>query len=221
MRNVKMTIWVEVMAAILCINTNLSAVPIDRTFTGNGVIQDGDDYDDVWVYDTPPNITIVDMTGGEVAILHTHDQSITNIMDGLVAYSNSYDQSTINISGGVVHTAQINNDSTTNVTGGVCWNVEVGGGKFNISGGQITGSGIYVGSGVVNIYGYGFEYDPYHTPNLTGFWSDNTPFGINFWAPGYTQPHNSYDYVVLHEIPEPTTLSLLGLGAVILRKRKK
>jgi len=191
---------------------------IDITFTEDGVIQEGDDYDDVWVYDTPPQITTLDMTGGEVAVLKNYDWSITNISGGLVAYALSYDNSTINISGGIVHEATISGTGTINMTDGTCWRLGVGNGVVNLYGGQITINGIRGHLGRVNIYGYGFEYDPYHAQYggsdgmLTGFWADGTPFAIDFWEP-------AYDMVVLHEVPEPATLLLLGLGAVMLRRR--
>jgi len=136
----------------------------------------------------------------------------------LVAYAQSYDQSTINISGGVVHEPSIwDDDGTINITGGECWNVYANRGTLNISGGQITGDdGIYAGdfTRAVNIYGHGFEYDPYRSPNLTGFWQDGTPFGINF-------QEGSWDAVVLHETPEPATLLLLGLGCLALRRNRR
>jgi hypothetical protein len=212
---VLMTLVVGVL--FVSINTHLSATPIDIiTFTEDGFIRDGDDYGEVFVYG---DTTTVDMDGGKVGFLQNYDQSTTNISGGLIAYAQTNDQSTINISGGVVHEPRAWPDGTINVTGGECWNVEVGGGEFNISGGQITGRGIYAPSdgSVVNIYGYGFEYNP-DVPNLIGFWADGTPFGIVFRDPVGENIH-SYDKVVLHEIPEPATLLLLGLGAVMLRKR--
>jgi len=210
MRKIKILL---VSAVIFCVATNLLAVPVDITFTSDAVIQDGDDYQNVWVYDTPPDITTVDMTGGVVGVLQNYNQSITNMSGGAVAHLLSDEQSTINISGGVVGEALIfSSGGTFNITGGVCGKVAVSYGELNISGGQITYF-IDCGKGVVNVYGYGFEYDsPEHSPNLTGFWADGTPFGLDFIA---------YDRVVLHEIPEPATLLLLGLGSLALRRKRR
>jgi len=189
----KTTIFLMVGLALACINTHLLAVPVDITFTEDGVIQEGDDYAEVFVYG---DTTTVDMSGSEVYKINNYDQSITNIRGGLVAHALIYEQSTINISGGVVHEAIIFSASggTINITGGECWRVFVSRGELNISGGQIR---FYIdcGIGVVNVYGYGFEYDSQHSPNLTGFWADGTPFGLDFIA---------YDRVVLHEIPPLT-----------------
>jgi len=66
-------------AIAICINTNLSANDVDITFTEDGVIQDGDDYDDVFVYG---DTTTVNMTGGEVAIFRAYNQSTINITGG-------------------------------------------------------------------------------------------------------------------------------------------
>ena len=82
------------------IAVNLTANPVDITFTTDGLIQTGDDYDDVWVYG---DTTTVDMTGGKVAVLWTYDESTTNITGGLVAYAQTNGLSTINIGVGVVH----------------------------------------------------------------------------------------------------------------------
>lgn len=179
------------LAIVCCITVNLCADPMDITFTTDGLIQTGDDYDDVWVYG---DTTTVDMTGGEVCRLLAYDQSTINIGGGLVAYSLNYGQNTtINISDGVVHETVI--DGTGNITGGVCWHIAVGG-VLNISGGQITQ---WLGGtrGTKNIYGYGFAYDPFHSPNLTGFWQDGTLFGMDI-RPG------AYDGVVLHNVTPVT-----------------
>ena len=209
-------VWV----LVVCFSFNLNAIGEDKTFTSDGVIQDGDDYNLVDVYG---DTTIVDMIGGEVALLWTYDQSIVNISGGLVAYAQTNDQSIINISGGLVHEPRAWYDSIINVTGGECWNVEVGGGQFDISGGQITGKGIYAPStgSVVNVYGYGFAYDPFAGGNdgqLTGFWRDTSPFSIDFYHPGTAPTVNSYDAVVLHEvtpIPAPDAVLLGSLGLSI------
>ncbi len=209
MRNARMTIWVMVLFSGLCQGV------IDITFTEDGIIQEGDIYNDVDVYG---DTTTVDMTGGQVVTLSAFDQSITNISDGLVMTSSSHDQSTINISGGLVHAMNINDGgNTVNMTGGEVWNLIVVDGVFNMWGGGITGVPIVAHAtrgAIINIYGYDFSTES-NGPYLTGFWQDGTQIGLNF------DPNaNAYDAVVLHEIPEPTTLLLLGLGGLALRKRR-
>ncbi len=187
--------------------------------SSDDLIGPDDDYDTLHVLG---DTTTVDMIGGEVAILRSYDSSMVNVHDGLIAYAQSYNQSTFNISGGVVHEASSwDSGGTFNITGGVCWNIEVGPGEFNIYGGVITGKGISAtnSSSVVNIYGYGFCYDPFHSQRggndgmLTGFWHDATPFAIDFWHPAYAVGYNSFDKVVLHEVPPQ---AVPAPGAVLL-----
>jgi hypothetical protein len=65
----------------------------------------------------------------------------------------------------------------------------------------------------INVYGYNFEYVPYYSDWwLYGNWANNEAFCLQFRGP-WTR-----DYVVLHEIPEPATLLLIGLGGLLLRK---
>ena len=97
---------------------------------------------------------------------------------------------------------------------------EIVGGQYstiNLHGGDIFGS-LMVNhtTAWVNIYGYGFNNDPFIGSPLTGFWADATPFSINL----VDSAISTYDQIVFHEIPEPATLLLFGLGGLALRKRR-
>jgi len=186
-----------VWAMLVCVSAGFAANGVNITFNRDGVIQQGDDYNEVFVRG---QTTTVNMTGGKVGKLYSRDRSTTNISGGLVTYAQSNDNSTINISGGVVREpVSWDKGSTINVTGGTFWNVKAGSGTFNISGGQIIGMGIYALTldAVVNIYGYGFEYTIPGSGKyrrLTGYWQNGKPFSIDL-QPG------SYNTVVLHEVP--------------------
>ena len=184
-----------VWALAVYVNVNPVAKAVAITFTEDGMIQEGDDYEDVFVYG---DTTTVEITGGQVGILHAYDRSITNISGGSVSYAQSNGHSTINIAGGMVRQPRAWHDGTVNVSGGTCWNIEVQGGALNLSGGQVTGMGIYASKpdSMLNIYGYGFEYIPFARGNdgqLTGFWQNGTPFYIDF-------RQGAYHMAVLHEI---------------------
>ena len=78
-------------------------------FYSDGVIQEGDTYDIVEVYDTPPVQTTVNMTGGAVGNpgypdtgLFAYDSSTVNIAGGYSYHLYTHDSSTANISGGLV-----------------------------------------------------------------------------------------------------------------------
>jgi len=191
------TAFAVAWAMTLCTGVNFAADGLDITFTSDGIVQDGDDYDDVFVRG---ETTIVDITGGTIGKLWGRNKSIVNISGGRITYAQSHEQSTINISGGIVTEPSIwDTGGTINVTGGICWNIEVGTGKLNLFGGQIAGMGISVPApgGAVHVHGYGFEYYPFPGMNdgrLKGLWRDGTPFSIDFLR-------DAYRAVVLHEIP--------------------
>jgi len=81
--------------------------------------------------------------------------------------------------------------------------------------------GYYIGDeyidvgATINVYGYDFNYDStggtYGGGILTGYLSDGNPFSID--------QVNEMEYTSFNLIPEPTTLLLLGLGGLFLRKR--
>ncbi len=82
-----------------------SAEAAMKVFTSDGVIQQGDSYDRVEVYDTPPLRTTVDMTGGYVGRednvntgLFTYDSSTVNMTGGHAFRLYTHDSSTVNIS---------------------------------------------------------------------------------------------------------------------------
>ena len=191
------TTFIIAWAMIVCVSVSPAANGAYISFSSNGVIQDGDSYEGVFVYG---NNTTVEVKGGNIGKLFSYNRSTVNIKGGHVTNAQSYDQSIINISGGIVRVPNTGDaGSTINITGGTFWNIESGSGNLVMSGGHITGLGIFAatGDGKVNIYGYGFEYQPMPGQNdgrLTGFWQDGTPFSIDF-RPG------AYQLVTLYEVP--------------------
>jgi len=188
--------FLTVAATLLLTGPSFAAGGLDVTLTNDSVIQNEDNYDDVFVYG---DNTVVNVTGGTIGKLWSRDGSTIHISGGRITYAQSDDRSTINVTGGIVTKPSISDPGgTINVSGGTCWNVEVGAGVLNISGGRITGMGISVPApgGVVNVHGYSFEYYPFpgrSDGRLKGYWRDGTPFSIDFLR-------DAYRAVVLHEI---------------------
>jgi hypothetical protein len=191
-------------------------------FYTDGVIQDGDVYDYVSVY----NDATVDMTGGIVTVqLGAYDSSTVNIsggvLHGVFTSAGASTASTLNLSGSMQADAVgIWGLGTLNMLGGTVGSVE-NNNIANLYGGII--SDYLWATSTVNIYGYGFQYNPlagdYRGGQLTGFWMNDTPFSIDLWYLNvpYAPLIDTYSHIVL--IPEPATILLLGLGVLMLKKR--
>jgi len=273
----KGVIFLMVIAIVSCITTTLKASREDITFTENGVIQECDQYVQVFVHGTLPDITTIEMTGGEVGALFIYGCSVVNISGGTVStqfYSfhpenndgddlficpplfgvNLFGHSTVNISGGSIESLRCEDWSTVNISGGsvrlvfsdystvnisggsvrlVAWHEFTPWGQeyednshLHVSGGQILGGVLLEGNATMEIYGYGFDYDPdggdsdhpkFSTGGrLTGFWRDGTAFSINFQD--FFQ-HHSYDKVILHEIPE-ADIAAIRIEQAIAEKKE-
>ena len=186
-----------VLGMVVCASICTAANGGSITFRKDGVIQDGNFYDSVFVYG---NDTTVEIRGGDIGKLSSYDRSTVNISGGNITDAQSYNKSTINIRGGIVRVPKAKDaGSKINITGGTSWNIEVGSGQLDISGGTINGLGIFAAveaKGAINIYGYGFDYRPIigkDDERLTGFWEDGTPFSMDFRS-------DAYRLVTLHEI---------------------
>lgn len=219
----------------------LNVVPVqavDITFTIDGIIQDGDEYSNVYVYDTPPGHTNVDMTGGQVDSLFAYDESTTNIGGGIVSSLYAYESCNINAYGGFIYSIGASNESKVYVNeganiislgigdsgiaqmnDGLVNHMGVGNsGIVNLFGGHISdflGASDY---GIINVYGYGLNKfsvgGTYGNGFVSGEWESCVIFNIDFYG------SDTYSHVILHEIPEPSMMVLSVLGILCLKKRK-
>jgi len=270
----KTRVFLIFVLTVACITTNLKASWEDITFTENGVIQECDQYVQVFVHGTSPDITTIEMTGGEVGGLFIYGYSVVNISGGTVSgqfYSfhpenndgddlflcppefcvNVFDHSMVNISSGSIDSLQCEDWGTVNITGGdlslafsnhSTVNISGGSVRFGrvkflylwpeencshlyLSGGQILGGVLLESNATMEVYGYGFAYDPNGgDPNnpkfsnggrLTGFWRDGMAFSIDF----QDLANHSYDNVILHEIPQADIASV-RIEEAITEKRE-
>jgi len=204
----------------------------DKIFTSSGQILPGEEWDIVNIYNDD---TVVDMLGGSADWIATHDGSTLNVSDGSAEVA-GFDYSSINISGGSLSGAEATNYATVEfygngistflaasdfgtatMTGGVVgWVGAADGGTLNLHGGLISDSLSASGSAVVNIYAYDFRYEPgagnLDGGQITGVWFNGSGFTIDLYGAG--------TYARINVVPEPCALLLLGVGALLVRRRR-
>jgi hypothetical protein len=174
-------------------------------YSGNVSIGAGDLYGSGYLW----NSATLSMTGGQMQSLNTFGSSSTDISGGVISSGiDVYESSNLTVSGGQV--------------GGYLEAYDNG--TVTLSGGSISGW-VYAEDGaVINVYGYDFNYDPTggnkNGGELRGIWAGGEAFTLDF-LDNLSVGSTYYGHVSLHEIPEPATLLLVGLGGLILRNRRK
>jgi hypothetical protein len=224
---------------VICILVLLPAAfgfAADITFTSDGVIQGGDVWDNVYVYDSPPDQTTVTMTGGEVTNLRLHDQCLLDRTGGEVGYiralassiANNYGSTTLGLfaddqaiinhhEGEVGFYVRAEGAGIINFYGGMNRNNIIASQQsaINLYGGRTDGWVYAYDSAVINVFGIQFDYDPTGAPGgqplLTGSWLDHTPFSLTL-ADESVLSH-------INLVPEPATLMLSLAATVLIRRR--
>jgi len=175
-------------------------------FAIDHLIEDGDDFGVLSLHDYDTFL----MTGGT-----GHDLGLGGWSTGIIE-----DTDPLNIAEteGGIWEIDVSGHSELTINGGEFYEIDCDDySTLNLHGGQIFGSLMVEHTTTwVNIYGYGFNNDPFPGSPLTGFWADATPFSINL----VDDTISTYDQLIFHEIPEPATLLLLGLGGLALRKHR-
>jgi hypothetical protein len=170
--------------------------------SGSSIAEGGDAYDNAQI----------NIQGGEIGVggVGVHNNVRFSMISGTInQWIRAYDDSVVDISGGIIRNEVMAYDSSI----------------ITISNGQI-GQVLQILSidSVVTILGTNFSLDgssvhgeifntmPYtnYYGHLTGYYLDGDPINMNLEM----QPGTSITLV-----PEPATLLLLGLGAVMLRKK--
>jgi len=139
------------------------------------------------------------ITEGVYDVVRTHNDATVDMTGGLIeTYLELYDTSTFNANGGALYDGvgiRLFDSTTINFY------------KIETSANRIEA----VGTAEINIFGYGFNYVG---DILNGYWEDNMSFSL------YIRNETTQSVINLHEVPEPTTCLLLGMGGILLRKRK-
>jgi len=224
MKEARMTIWVMV---VVCVMFFLGAPEVSADI----VYDFGGEHDiDFEINDSiiiTDNITAIPTTVNLVSdgILRyqaaVYDNSTFNIVGGLVSDDvRVYDNSHVNISSGGIYTYDLEGyqNSLITISGGSIARrlyIEDNSQAF-ITGGTIGDIIDVYDNSIVTIEGTGFNY-PYgaitnSTGILTGTLANGDLINNHFYV------HDNASIVL---VPEPATLLLLGLGGLLIRKRRK
>jgi hypothetical protein len=153
----KLILSFATMAFVVLLGANIAQGTL-KIFYSDGVIQQGESYDRVEVYDTPPSHTTVNMTGGHIGKppdidtgMYTYDASVVNISGGGVDFLHTYDSSTVNISGGGAGNWESFGETTISTHNSSTINLYAGGG---FDGGSSSYFFMF-DSSTLNVYGGG------------------------------------------------------------------
>lgn len=157
-----------------------------------------------WIYAYDQSMLTAN-AGSDIAWLYAYDDSIIDVNGAEVSWLYGYDNSTINVSAGDISWLKLYSQSEANISylDDLSWL-------------------LVNDDSVVNIYGTSFSYSNGH---LSGTWANGKTF--SFWALeesglisgniGDILPDN----IVLHSVPEPSSLALLVLGLGFLTRHRK
>ena len=115
-----------------------------------------------------------------------------------------YDNSELLYLGGVTEEITVRDDAVAVLKGGTIDGITI----YHLPG-WLSGITLYCQDGYqINAAG------------ISGLWGDGTAFDIDFINPtGVFAPYPTANYVYVEIIPEPGTVALLGLGALMLRRK--
>ena len=161
---------ITVLTVLLMGACNVKAA-IDWDFYEDGTIGLGDEYANVRLFDTPPDHTTVDMTGGSAYNILTYDFSTLNVTGGVTEIG-AFDESTINVGGGTIYGLGALNSSNVNVFGGSVYSLSAHDtGTVNVWGNADVDVLIALGYGGVEVTGGTISHigaGEFGTVNLSG-----------------------------------------------------
>jgi hypothetical protein len=131
------------------------------------------------------------------------------------------------MTGGEVYSIlYLHDNSITNISGGLLGRTHIelyNSSVLNLSGGTFEDDNWTASINAIDelsrihLYGYGFTFTGCYPQILVeGYWADHTPFSFILYRTEYPSSN-----IVLHIIPEPCTLVLIGLGLLLFRGNYK
>jgi hypothetical protein len=158
----------------------------------------------VTVNGTVPDAVRVAINGGSIGSLIVNGTAEITMRGGAIS-NEFYVYDPENLDGdGIIRCPYENNISLNDIS------------TMIMSGGAVEGHINIAPGAQMDLYGYGFQYTPGERQEngcLLGYWQNDQPVNLYF-------VNNSFDRVILHEIPEPITLLQLALGGLWLRNKK-
>lgn len=202
--------------AVFC--TNLHASPDWSINGGINYISEGNNYYKVWVN----NDAELNMSGGYATYIFANNYSTVDIVGGEIYKVEAKANSKITVSSGIVDELYCGETSVVNVHGwsnasspisSDCFHIVASQDSVvNLFEGNVAGQLNAYGNSKVHIYGTNLVFTPQY---LRGTWSDGTNF--TFYVRGQFELPPQF---IFHTIPEPATMLLLGLGGLLIRRRK-
>ena len=196
------------MLALLWLFTMSSALSL----AGTTYINAGEYKSNIWLWNTDKLI----VNGGG------SDRVIAWNLSSVEIYSTSLPLSLEGKRG--VYDIFLGNNSTLLFSGGATQYIEVGDNATALlTGGTINYLTIYRGPGDSSLVtidckdGWQWLSTGGKTTGITGVWHNGTPFQIAFGTPAAPYPPTAN---FVHVIPEPASMLLLGLGSLMIRRRK-
>ncbi len=216
----------------------------NTTFSSSGTIVNGNVYDKVYVQNDG---TVVNMTGGQISNLSTHNVSTFNMSGGQIIYSWPgillYELSTMNVSGGTINTFDFVVYGSANFSGGnITANrlktypasfvapasvVNINGGILNFDMFDIHGT-LNIYRGLLNVDNSSIGYLSNSLANINIYGSEFNYNPSTQILTGRLLDNNFFtikgidtsEYTRFNLLPEPSSILLLGFGLLALRKQK-